>query len=56
MQKNDGDNHSFSCEYCEDKFANLRELMKHKNKQHAENVQRCWNYADGKCEFDDKKC
>ena len=56
VQKDDGDNHSFSCEYCEDKFASLRDLMKHKKKQHAENVQLCWNYADGKCEFDDEKC
>ena len=30
--------------------------MQHKKKQHTENVNLCWIYAGGKCEFGDDKC
>ena len=56
MQKEKEENSSISYEFCEDKFASLRELMQHKKKQHAENVNHCWNYAGGKCEFGEAKC
>ena len=56
VQKAHVDDNSLSCEFCDDKFARLRELMQHKKKQHAENVNLCWNYAGGKCEFGDTKC
>ena len=56
VQKEKEENLSKSCEYCEDKFASLRELMHHKKNQHAENVNPCWNYASGKCDFGDDKC
>ena len=56
VQKKQEDDYSISCEFCDEKFARLRELMHHKKKQHAENVKPCWNFASGKCEFGDTKC
>ena len=41
VQKENGDNHSFSCEFCEDKFTSLRKLMKHKKKQYVEMMMVC---------------
>ena len=56
VQKKQEDDYSISCEFCDEKFARLRELMHHKKEQHAENVKPCWNFASGKCEFGDTKC
>ena len=51
MQQN-----AFFCEFCENIFAGLRDLMKHKKDHHTENVNICWNYMSSSCEFGDERC
>jgi hypothetical protein len=45
---------SIECNFCEDTFENTGDLMKHKKKEHTEKVDICWNYAGGKCVFEEK--
>ena len=47
---------AFSCEFCENIFTGLRDLMKHKKDHHTENVNICWNYMSSSCEFGDERC
>ena len=46
----------FSCQFCNKKFVCLRELMIHKKRQHEENIDICWNYATGNCNFGSENC
>jgi hypothetical protein len=57
QNQNDSDqSHSLSCQFCDEKFAILRELMLHKKRQHEDQIDLCWNYASGKCDFGDDNC
>ena len=55
-QKQNEKDQNLSCDFCEENFNKLKELMKHKKAQHEENVQLCWNYASGTCDFSDEEC
>ena len=56
VQKPNEINLSLSCNFCEDKFRNLGQLMKHKKLNHTEHINQCWNFASGECEFKDSDC
>ena len=47
---------SISCQFCENRCANLKELMEHKKRQHQEKINVCWNYSTGNCQYGDEKC
>ena len=54
---NEGDKSSFlSCQFCVSNFSNLRKLMKHKKIHHEDDVDNCWNYSSGNCEFGGENC
>ena len=40
-----------SCDSCSQNFESKRILMQHKKAFHKENVNACWNFFAGKCEF-----
>ena len=44
------------CNFCEEMFNTLGELMKHNKKEQSEKVYDCWNFAAGVCDFDDQTC
>ena len=44
------------CKICDEKFANVGNLMKHKKLKHREKVAICINYNANGCPFEDKKC
>ena len=44
------------CKICEEKFANVANLMKHKKMKHRERVENCHNYNNGGCPFEDIRC
>ena len=46
----------FSCQFCEDRFRNKMDLMKHKKCTHTDKVSKCWNFPNGKCTYTDDKC
>ena len=56
VQKEREADHSLSCEFCEEKFGKLRNLMRHKKSQHEESINLCWNYASGNCKFGEDDC
>ena len=43
----------FSCNFCDEKFETRRSLMIHNKKEHAKNVNMCWNFSAGKCDHGD---
>ena len=45
-----------NCKFCDEKFANIANLMKHKKVKHREKIAFCQNYNSGGCPFDDMKC
>ena len=47
---------SIECNFCDESFENQGEQMKHKKEEHTEKVDICWNYAGGKCDFEEGKC
>ena len=47
---------SIECNFCDKSFENKGEQMKHKKEEHTEKVDICWNYAGGKCDFEEGKC
>ena len=44
------------CNFCDNKFQTLKNLMMHKKQDHLENVAACWNFSHGNCDFGDKSC
>ena len=44
------------CKFCNEMFANLANMMKHKKMKHREKVSICKNYNDIGCPFEEKKC
>ena len=46
----------FTCNFCDDKFVNKRDLMNHKKKEHTQKVKSCWHFSSGLCPFGDQKC
>ena len=48
--------HEIQCNFCEQKFTSLRNLMIHKKQQHLEQISLCWDFATGNCSFGDDKC
>ena len=44
------------CKFCNEMFANLANMMKHKKMKHREKVSICKNYNDIGCPFEDQKC
>ena len=58
MQQENKSDHSTSpsCQFCDNKFTLLRELMEHKKIQHEEKINICWNYPSGNCEFGSDNC
>ena len=45
-----------TCKFCDEKFVNVANLMKHKKVKHREKIAFCQNYNAGGCPFDDMKC
>ena len=52
----DDDDGHIKCQICDENFANVGNLMKHKKIKHREKVASCQNYNSGGCPFDDSKC
>ena len=46
---NDGE--SFSCQFCEENFSFLKDLMVHKKSFHNEKVSICWNFSNKTCGY-----
>ena len=44
------------CKFCDEKFANVGNLMKHKKLKHREKVAICKHYNSIGCPFEDEKC
>ena len=42
-----------SCRYCDQKFNNKDELMRHRKYKHEKNVAICRENIDGQCKFND---
>ena len=51
----DEDGHVF-CKFCDEKFANIPNMMMHKKIKHREKIDFCQNYNAGGCPFENKKC
>ena len=51
----DEDGH-INCKFCDEKFANVANLMMHKKIKHREKINSCQNFNAGGCPFQDKKC
>ena len=45
-----------TCKFCDEKFANVANLMRHKKVKHREKIAFCQNYNSGGCPFDEMKC
>ena len=45
-----------NCKICEENFANIGNLMKHKKLKHREKVAACQNYNANGCPFEESKC
>ena len=50
------DEGSFECQYCDEKFAVLKDLMVHKKTQHEEKVSSCWYFLNKSCIYGEDKC
>ena len=44
------------CKFCDERFASVRNLMKHKKSKHKEKIALCENYNANGCPFEDDKC
>ena len=47
---------SILCKFCDETFANVGNLMKHKKLKHREKVAICLNYNENGCPYEDRKC
>ena len=47
---------NFDCNFCEQKFANKKDLMIHKKQKHLEMINTCWGFAAGTCVYGAEKC
>merc|ERR1719186_2005279 len=56
LHPNDNQSIRLSCNFCENKFDKIGNLMAHKKENHSEKVSICWHFTAGICEFGDKKC
>ena len=43
----------FVCQYCDQSFSNLKNLMTHKKSNHLENVSICSHFSNGACPYDE---
>ena len=50
------DAHIIGCNICEEKFGTIRDLMRHKKKQHCDRVAVCWKFESGNCIYGDTDC
>ena len=48
--------YSVGCNFCEEKFIEHGELMKHKKMKHKGKVAICWKFLTGNCIFGDASC
>ena len=48
-EKNDLISTEYTCYFCEQVFTNQSELLKHRKKEHAQNVPHCKNFEKGAC-------
>ena len=55
-EHDDEDDSNFKCNFCDEVFEVLRELMIHKKDSHKEKVTNCWQFTSGSCPFGDQKC
>ena len=46
-------NEMSSCKFCDKRFQNKKDLMKHNKEKHLETLSSCWNFEAGSCEFED---
>ena len=44
------------CKFCDEKFANIPNMMMHKKIKHKEKIDYCQNFNAGGCPFEDRKC
>ena len=44
------------CKFCNEKFANVPNMMTHKKIKHREKINYCQNYNSNGCPYDDRKC
>ena len=45
---------AFKCQYCDENFTLLKDLMGHKKTQHEEKISLCWYFFNKSCTFGDK--
>ena len=47
---------TFECRFCDKRFENMSDLMKHNKKDHEQRVSACRNFDGGYCEYEEKDC
>ena len=55
-EHDDDENDSKSCNFCDESFPTLNDLMMHKKEKHIEKVSFCWNFSTNTCVWGDEKC
>ena len=46
----------YSCNFCDESFTDIHDLMSHKKTDHLDRVSKCRNYSDGNCPYSDGDC
>ena len=50
------DERSYNCQYCDENFVILQDLMYHKKTEHVEKVSSCWFFMNDSCTYGEDKC
>ena len=53
VSKDQRHNEMSKCKFCDKRFQNKKELMKHNKEKHQETLSSCWNFEAGSCDFED---
>ena len=53
VSKDQRHNEMSKCKFCDKRFQNKKELMKHNKEKHLETLSSCWNFEAGSCDFED---
>ena len=47
---------TYTCNICKEKFESKSGMMKHRKKEHIEQVKTCWNFESNRCPFAESLC
>ena len=47
---------TYTCNICKEKFESKSGMMKHRKKEHIEQVKTCWNFESNSCPFAESLC